>query len=165
MIQSYNKILEMESIATLKLEQDRQALEKIRKLLYQEKDFIINKLIIYLERELNIDYFKYKILDIDGIIADILVKKDSLIFKNNIEKKDFLYCNVEELIDNRVFNNKDEIIIIDLNFDEIILNLSYLCDSLNYNYLSYSEEIKDKLSTFVNYVINKNIYKKMHKRL
>lgn len=165
MIQSYNKILEMESIATLKLEQDRQALEKIRKLLYQEKDFIINKLIIYLERELNIDYFKYKILDIDGNIADILVKKGSLIFKNNIEKKDFLYCNVEELIDNRVFNNKDEIIIIDLNFDEIILNLSYLCDSLNYNYLSYSEEIKDKLSTFVNYVINKNIYKKMHKRL
>ena len=165
MIQSYNKILEMESIATLKLEQDRQALEKIRKLLYQEKDFIINKLIIYLERELNIDYFKYKILDIDGNIADILVKKDSLIFKNNIEKKDFLNCNVEELIDNRVFNNKDEIIIIDLNFDEIILNLSYLCDSLNYNYLSYSEEIKDKLSTFVNYVINKNIYKKMHKRL
>ena len=165
MIQSYNKILEMESVATLKLEQDRQALEKIRKLLYQEKDFIINKLIIYLERELNIDYFKYKILDIDGNIADILVKKDSLIFKNNIEKKDFLYCNVEELIDNRVFNNKDEIIIIDLNFDEIILNLSYLCDSLNYNYLSYSEEIKDKLSTFVNYVINKNIYKKMHKRL
>lgn len=165
MIQSYNKILEMESIATLKLEQDRQALEKIKKLLYQEKDFIINKLIIYLKRELNIDYFKYKIVDIDGNIADILVKKDSIIFKNNIEKKDFLCCNVEELIDNRVFNNKDEIIIIDLNFDEIILNLSYLCDSLNYNYLSYSEEIKDKLSTFVNYVINKNIYKKMHKRL
>lgn len=165
MIQSYNKILEMESIATLKLEQDRQALEKIRKLLYQEKDFIINKLIIYLKRELNIDYFKYKILDIDGNIADILVKKDSIIFKNNIEKKDFLCCNIEKLIDNRIFNNKDEIIIIDLNFDEIILNLSYLCDSLNYNYLSYSEEIKDKLSTFVNYVINKNIYKKMHKRL
>ncbi len=165
MIQSYKKILEMESIATLKLEQDRRALEKIRKLLYQEKDFIINKLIIYLKRELNIDYFKYKILDIDGNIADILVKKDSIIFKNNIEKKDFLCCNAEELIDNRAFNNKDEIIIIDLNFDEIILNLSYLCDSLNYNYLSYSEEIKDKLSTFVNYVINKNIYKKMHKRL
>lgn len=89
MIQSYNKILEMESIATLKLEQDRQALEKIRKLLYQEKDFIINKLIIYLKRELNIDYYKYKILDIDGNIADILVKKDSIIFKNNIEKKTF----------------------------------------------------------------------------
>ena len=126
MIQSYNKILEMESIATLKLEQDRQALEKIRKLLYQEKDFIINKLIIYLKRELNIDYFKYKILDIDGNIADILVKKDSIIFKNNIEKKDFLCCNIEKLIDNRIFNNKDEIIIIDLNFDEIILNLTQL---------------------------------------
>ena len=59
-----------------------------------------------------------------------------------------------------MFDNNDEIIIIDLNFNEKILNLSYLCDSLTYNYLSYSEQIKDKLSTFINYVINKNIYKK-----
>ena len=35
MIQSYQKLLEMESVATLKLEQDRQSLDKIRKILYQ----------------------------------------------------------------------------------------------------------------------------------
>ena len=160
MIQSYQKILEMESIATLKLEQDRRALDKIRKILYQEKDFIIARLITYLQRELNMDYFKYKIVDIDGNIVDILVKKDSKIFKENIEDKDFLNFNAEELIDSRMFDNEDEIIIVDLNFDENLLNLGYLCDSLDYNYLSYSDEIKDKLSTFANYVINKNIYKK-----
>lgn len=157
MIQSYKKILEMESVATLKLEQDREALNKIRKILYQEKDFIIERLITYLKRELDIDYFKYIITDIDNNIADILVKKDSEIFKNSIDGKEFLNFNAEELIDSRMFNNENEIIITDLNFDEKILNLGYICDSLNYNYLSYSDEIKDKLSIFVNYVINKNI--------
>lgn len=160
MIQSYQKLLEMESVASLKLEQDRKALDKIRKILYQEKDFIIARLIIYLKRELDIDYFKYKIIDIDDNIIDILVKKDSKIFKDNIDGKDFLKFNAEELIDSRMFDNKDEILITDLNFDENLLNLGYLCDSLSYNYLSYSDEIKDKLSTFINYVINKNIYKK-----
>lgn len=159
MIQSYQKILEMESVASLKLEQDRKALEKVRKTLYQDKNFIIDKLITYLKRELSIDYFRYKIVDIDGNIADIIVKKDSVLFKNNIEGKDFLNFNAEELIDKRMFDNDDEIIIADFNFDENLLNLGYLCDSLNYNYLSYSDEIKDKLSTFINYVINKNIYK------
>ena len=160
MIQSYQKILEMESVASLKLEHDRKALDKIRKILYQEKNFIIDKLITYLKNELNIDYFKYKIVDIDNNIVDILVKKDSQIFRNNIEGKEYLNFNAEELIDNRMFNNEDEIIITDLNFDEKLLNLGYICDSLGYNYLSYSDEIKDKLSAFVNYVINKNIHKK-----
>ncbi len=160
MIQSYQKVLEMESVASLKLEEDKRALEKVRKILYQEKDFIIDRLIIYLKRELNIDYFKYKIIDIEGNIADIIVKKNSEIFKNKIEGKEEINFNIEELLDSRMFDNNDEIIIIDLNFNEKILNLSYLCDSLTYNYLSYSEQIKDKLSTFINYVINKNIYKK-----
>mgnify|MGYP004526494781 FL=1 len=160
MIQSYQKVLEMESVASLKLEEDRRALEKVRKILYQEKDFIIDRLIIYLKRELNIDYFKYKIIDIEGNIADIIVKKNSEIFKNKIEGKEEINFNVEELINSRMFYNNDQIIIIDLNFEEKILNLSYLCDSLTYDHLSYSEEIKDKLSTFINYVINKNIYKK-----
>ena len=160
MIQSYQKILEMESIASLKLEQDKKALEKIRKILYQEKNFIIDKLIMYLKRELNIDYYKYTIVDFDNNIADILVKKDSIIFKQNIKGKEYVDFNVEEFIDSRIFNNEDEIIITDLNFDEHLLNLSYICDSLDYSFLSYSDTIKDKLSTFVNYVINKNIYKK-----
>lgn len=160
MIQSYQKIIEMESIATLKLEQDRKALEKVREVLYQNKDFILDKLITYLKRELNTNYFRYKITDIDGNIADIIVKENSPMFSKYVEGKEELNFNVEELIDKRMFNNYDEIIIVDLNFDQNLLNLGYLCDSLSYNYLSYSEEIKDKLSTFVNYVINKNIYKK-----
>ena len=160
MIEAYQKLIEMESVASLKLEQDKKALEKTRKILYQEKNFIVNRLITYLKRELDIDYYQYKIIDLDSNIADIIVKKDSKIFKEQIENKEFLNFNVEELIDRRMFDNKDEIIMIDLNFDEKLLNLGYLCDSLNYNYLSYSNEIKDKLSTFINYVINKNIYKK-----
>ena len=160
MIQSYQKLLEMESVAELKLEQHKKALDRIRKTLYQDKNFIIDRLIMYLNKELDVDYHKYKIVDLDGNIVDIIVKKDSKIFKENIEGKEFLNFNAEELIDSRMFDNKDEIIIIDLNFDENLLNLGYLCDSLSYNFLSYSDTIKDKLSTFVNYVINKNIYKK-----
>ena len=157
MIEAYQKVLEMESVATLKFEQDKKALEKIRKILYQEKNFIINKLITYLKNELDIDYEHYEVIDIDNNIADILIKKDSEIFKANIENKEYLGFNVEELIDKRIFDNKDEIIIIDLNFDKNLVNLGYLCDSLNYNFLSYSNILKDKLSTFVNYVINKKI--------
>lgn len=160
MIQSYQKILEMESVASLKLEQDKKALNRVTKILYQDKEFITDRLIKYLERELYIEYFKYKIVDIDGNVADIIVRKDSKIFKDNIEGKEYLNFSAEELIDSRMFDNEDEIIIIDMNFDENLLNLGYLCDSLSYNYLSYSNEIKDKLSIFVDYVINKNIYKK-----
>lgn len=159
-MEAYKKILEMESITESKLEQDKKSLEEIRKVLYQDKNFILDKLIIYLKRELNIDYFKYKIVDIDNNKADILVKSESKIFKQNIEGKEYLDFNVEELIDSRMFNNSDEIIITDINFDENLLNLGYICDSLNYNFLSYSDTIKEKLSAFVNYIISKKIYKK-----
>ena len=159
-MESYKKMLEMESVAESKLEEDKKNLEEIRKVLYQDKNFILDKLVIYLKRELNIDYYKYKIKDIDNNIADIFVKSDSKIFKQNIEGKEYLDFNVEELNDSRLFDNKDEIIIIDINFDENLLDLGYICDSLNYNFLSYSDTIRDKLSTFVNYVINKKIYKK-----
>ena len=88
-------------------------------------------------------------------MADIIVKKNSEIFKNNIENQQYIKFNVEELIDKRMFSNDDEIIIIDINFDEGLINLEYLCDSLNYNYLSYSNDIKEKLSIFSSYVIRK----------
>ncbi len=122
---------------------------------YPEKDFIIDRLIKYLKNELNLEYFRYKVSDIDGNTADILVKKDSKIFKNKIENQEYIKFNVEELIDKRMFDNDDEIIIIDINFDEGIINLEYLCDSLNYNYLSYSNDVKEKLSIFISYVIKK----------
>lgn len=122
---------------------------------YPEKDFIIDRLIKYLKNELNLEYFRYKVSDIDGNTADILVKKDSKIFKNKIENQEYIKFNVEELIDKRMFDNDDEIIIIDINFNEGIINLEYLCDSLNYNYLSYSNDVKEKLSIFISYVIKK----------
>ena len=125
MIQSYKKLLEMESVASLKLEQDKRALDKVRKILYQDKSFITDKLITYLKRELNIDYFRYKVIDIDGNIADIIVKKDSELFNDKIKGQDYLKFNVEELIDKRMFDNEDEIIMIDLNFDEHLINLGY----------------------------------------
>ena len=122
---------------------------------YLEKAFIIDRLIKYLKNELNFDYFRYKVSDIDGNTADIIVKKDSEIFKNNIENQQYIKFNLEDLIDKRMFDNDDEIIIIDINFDEGIINLEYLCDSLNYNYLSYSNDIKEKLSIFSSYAIRK----------
>ena len=64
-----------------------------------------------------------------------------------------------ELIKEMFLNNKDEIIVVDLNSNEI-LDLGYICGSLNYNFLSYSDEIKNKLTIFVDYIINKKIYKK-----
>lgn len=131
-------------------------MRKIKNTVYRNKEFIINKLIAYLQKELNIEYFVYNITDIDGNIADILVKKDSKLFNENIEGKDYIKFNVEELIDYRMFENKDDIIILGVNDDEKLIDLDYMQSSLDYYYLSYSEKIKDKLSTFVNYVINKN---------
>ena len=72
---------------------------------YPEKDFIIDRLIKYLKNELNLEYFRYKVSDIDGNTADILVKKDSKIFKNKIENQEYIKFNVEELIDKRMFDN------------------------------------------------------------
>ena len=118
--------------------------------------------------ELNKDYFKYKIIDINNNIADILVSQDSEIFKNLIQGNDFFEFNIEDLIDNKIFNNQEEIIIIDLNFEDKKINLGYLCDSLNYKNLSYSERLKNSLTSFIDFVINKkinnNIYKKAEKR-
>lgn len=159
-MESYKKLLEMETITELKLEENKENLKKIRKVLYQDKNFIIDKLIIYLKRELNTNYKKYVITDISNNIADILVKNDSKIFEKYIKGREFLDFNVEELIDSRIFNNEDEIIIIDMNFNEDLMDLGYICDSLNYNYLSYSDIIKEKLAIFIDYVIKKNIYKK-----
>ena len=156
MVKSYQKILDMESMIMLRLEQNRKKLDNIRQILYHEKDSIINTLIKYLKIELNKDYFKYKIIDINNNIADILVSQDSEIFKNLIQGN------------NKIFNNQEEIIIIDLNFEDKKINLGYLCDSLNYKNLSYSERLKNSLTSFIDFVINKkinnNIYKKAEKR-
>ena len=47
---------------------------------YENKQYLIEKLIIYLKNELNYEYTNYNIKDMNNNIADILVKKDSKIF-------------------------------------------------------------------------------------
>ena len=145
MIQAYKELLNMKSV-------DK---NKVGKILYQDKEYIVNKLIAYLKRELNIEYFQHEIIDLNGNKAIVLIKENSKMFKEKIEQKEFLNFHVEELIDKRMFENKNEVIILDINSEKKLLDLEYMCESLEYNYLSYSEEIKNELSNFVNYVLNK----------
>ena len=154
---TYKKILEMESIVLLKLQQDKKALEKIRKKFYWDKSFIIEKLIKYLEKDLGIKYFHYEIVDQDYNFIDLLVKEDSNIYVKEIKDNEFMDYNVENLIDRKYKNNSDEIIIIGINSSDSYLDLQYLCNSLNYKSLSYSQEIKERLKIFTEYVLNKEI--------
>ena len=157
MIKSYKRLLDMESVATLKLEQDRLVLENLRKVLIQNKRFIVDKLTRYLKNELNLEYKFYVIVDQDGNYADILVRRSSNLFERFKAVSDSLEFNVECFLNKKMFNNKDEIIILDVNSDNNNINLEYLCDSLNYKNLSYSDEIVARLSFFLDYVINKQI--------
>lgn len=154
---TYKRILEMESIVLLKLQQDKKALEKIRKKFYWDKSFIIEKLIKYLEKDLGIKYFHYEIVDQDYNFIDLLVKEDSNIYVKEIKDNEFMDYNVENLIDRKYKNNSDEIIIIGINSNDSYLDLQYLCNSLNYKSLSYSQEIKERLKIFTEYVLNKEI--------
>ncbi len=157
MIKSYKRLLDMESVATLKLEQDRLVLENLRKVLIQNKSFIVDKLTRYLKNELNLEYKFYVIVDQDGNYADILVKRSSNLFEKYEAVSDSLEFNVECFLNKKMFNNQDDIIILDVNSDNNNINLEYLCDSLNYKNLSYSDEIVARLSFFLDYVINKQI--------
>ena len=132
-------------------------MNNVEKNYLNNKKFIIEKLTILFYKVLNIQYSYYKVSDMYGNTADILVKKGSKIFRENIEKKEFLNFNVEELIDSRMFDNFDEIIIIDLNCEENYLDYMYLIDSLDYYYLSYSKSLSEILKKFVSYIVSKNI--------
>ena len=68
------------------------------------------------------------------------------------ENKQF---EIEELIDKRRFDNEDEILIINYNFENGI-NLEYIQNTLKYNYLTYSKKVKEKLEIFINYIFEKN---------
>lgn len=154
MIESYKKVLEMKLAATNDLKEDMNQIDKI---LYDEKNFIIKKLIAYLKQELHADYTQYTIEDYDGNRVELLAKKDSKLFQKEIADHEYLECNAEELIDSRLVDNTDEIIIVELDSESALIDLSYLCESLEYNYLSYSTELKEKLSIFMEYVISKKI--------
>ena len=122
---------------------------------YENKQYLIEKLIIYLKKELNYEYTNYTIKDMNDNTADILVKKDSKIFNEYIKGKEYINFEIEELIDKRRFDNEYEIIIINYNFENGI-NLEYIQNTLKYNYLTYSKKVKEKLETFINYIFEKN---------
>lgn len=157
MVESYKKLLDMKSVAAKRLEQDKLVLGKINSVIYQDKEYILDILIQYLKNELNIEYDKYKVKDINGNVADILVKKSSDIFKEHIEGKEYINFDIENFLDNRLFNNEDEIIIVNLNLEHEKIDLGYLCKTLGYYYLSYSKRIVSYLELFINYVINRGI--------
>ena len=161
MIESYEKLIKMKSIVSSRIEENQKILEKIEKSLYVEKDFFIEKLVLYLNMEMNREYYRYKIKDKDNNIANILIKRNSDIFKEYIENNKKINFNIEELIDSTKFNNENEIIILSLN-DEENININYICETLEFENLSYSEKLKDKLSQFVDYIINKNINNIIH---
>lgn len=56
--------------------------------------------------------------------------------------------------DKRLFKNEDEII--DMNFDDKYVDISYLCESLTIEYSACFKDIRDKLIMFINYNIAKN---------
>ena len=125
--------------------------------MYKDKKYLIDKLITFLNNELKCEFFSYNVVDLHGNEANLIIKKGSKIFKNEIENREYLKLNVEELIDNRFYDNKDEIIIFDLNSDEEYTDLEYIKESLKYHFLSYSNSIKEILKSFVKYVIEKNV--------
>lgn len=158
-MQAYEELKEQEKAALLRIDESKKEVERIRKILFQDKNFIINKLIQYLKKELDIQYFYITKEDINSNVVNLLIKENSSIYEREIKEKEYIPCEAELLIDKRMYNNTDEIIIVDINSDDNILNLKYLNDSLEYKFLSYSEVLKEKLNIFLEYIIRKKITK------
>ena len=153
MSKEYIKLIEKAN--NLKLESS-----EFENIIYQDKLFIIDLLIEHLKDKTNNDYFWYTCVDIDLNVTDILVKENSNLFESHFKKNTQLDFNIERLLDKNLFNNQDEIILLDMNFDDNLLDIGYIAASLSYESLSYSENIKNVLSDFIDYIISNNIYNK-----
>lgn len=82
MIESYKKVLETKLAATNDL---NGKMNQIDKILYDDKNFIIKKLIAYLKQELHADYTQYTIEDYDGNRVELLAKKIVNYFKKKLQ--------------------------------------------------------------------------------
>ena len=147
----------MESIALLKMKQDQQALDKVHRVMFQKKDLMIQALIQYLREQRSDEYEHFVVQDADGNVADILALKGSQLFQTEVSTKDYLEYNIENIIDKRMFDNEKDIIILDITGAGEYLNLGYLCESLDYPYVTYSKELKETLERFVEYVLEKEM--------
>lgn len=149
----------MINIVELQIEERNQKIEQIKKVLIDKKEYVVNAIISRINMKMGLNFFYYKIQDIDGNIVDILVNEDSIIYKEYIEKKDILNFNAELLLDNRMFNNEEQIILLDINSTDEYINLEYLCNSLNYKNLSYSKRIIELLDDEIDDILSKKIIK------
>ena len=157
MLDSYKSISNILKVLKSEEAENKDELMKVQAVVFQEKDFFVNKLISFFKEQIDLDYSYYKVNDINGNSAHILVRQASRIFQKNIEGKDKIQFEVEELIDSRMFDNTNEIIILDMNFDENFINLGYMCRTFDYAYLSYSDSFKKMLEAFVDYILSRNV--------
>lgn len=158
MSNEYIKLIEKGNNLKSELDKIQEQLNELENIIYQDKMFIIDLLIEHLKATTNNDYFWYKSIDIDSNVTDILVKENSELFEKHFKENTTLDFNIERLLDKTLFNNKDDIILLDMNFADNLLDIGYLADSLEYESLSYSENLKNTLSDFIDYIISNNIY-------
>lgn len=158
MSNEYIKLIEKGNNLKLELDKIKDQLNEIENIIYQDKIFFIDLLIEHLKTTTNNDYFWYKSIDIDSNVTDILVKENSELFEKHFKENTQLDFNIERLLDKNLFSTQDDIILLDMNFDDNLLDIGYLADSLEYESLSYSENLKNTLSDFIDYIISNNIY-------
>ncbi|MEG1363035.1 MAG: hypothetical protein RSC92_01125 [Clostridia bacterium] len=147
----------MINIIELQIEEKNKKLKQIKQVLLEDKLYFVNTIINALKLQLNLKFFFYKVQDIDGNIVDILVKENSDIYIKYILNKEILNINAEMLLDNRMFTNTDQIILLDLNSNEKYINMEYLCNSLNYSNLSYSKNLQEILVYQIDNILTKKI--------
>lgn len=158
MSNEYIKLIEKGNNLKLELDKIKDQLNEIENIIYQDKIFFIDLLIEHLKTTTNNDYFWYKSIDIDSNVTDILVKENSELFEKHFKENTQLDFNIERLLDKNLFSTQDDIILLDMNFDDNLLDIGYLADSLEYESLSYSDNLKNTLSDFIDYIISNNIY-------
>ena len=153
MLESYLQLSNIERVLKSENNANKDELARIQAVLYQDKDYFITKIESYLKEEIGCEYKYYKVKDFNGNNAHILVKQGSKIFSRYIEDVEVLNFDIEELIDSIKFDNSNEIVILDMNFDDNHINIGYICLTLDYYFSSYSDGFKKILGAFMDYVI------------
>ena len=157
MLDSYKSVSNIIKVLKSEVSENKDELMKMQAVLFQDKDFFVNKIQSFLKEQIDLDYNFYTVNDINGNRAHLLVRQASKIFEKYIDGKEIIEFDIEELIDSRMFDNTNEIIILDLNFDDNLINLEYMCKTFEYYYLSYSDSFKKRLEAFIDYILSRNI--------
>ena len=143
MLDSYKSVSNIIKVLKSEVSENKDELMKMQAVLFQDKDFFVNKIQSFLKEQIDLDYNFYTVNDINGNRAHLLVRQASKIFEKYIDGKEIIEFDIEELIDSRMFDNTNEIIILDLNFDDNLINLS--------------DSFKKRLEAFIDYILSRNI--------